>query len=292
MDGLFLAALATSLAIAAHASGGADLVFCCKADNDLLAVVSKATPGVKRLDTPAKAVAAAPVGSGVLILADGYPKETTVIAAGTFAQAAKKRLRLLVEYPASLPRLKVGRPKSTHVERAVIVSDFFGEKLKKLRIVSINGLHYVPVDSTQSHLVAARVAGFDSAVYGLPKNTFPILFEMPSRSVMVATTSLSRFVTGRYAPQESWREIWGSILQWLAPGATTPPLRWTPTVRVTYTATEKLPADYELRAIRRGVEWYKKSKMIIHPSFAKQVAVAVVVGRSGSGSMPKAKRSP
>ena len=35
---------------------------------------------------------------------------------------------------------------------------------------------------------------------------------------------------------------------------------------------ENLPADFEMRAIRRGIEWYAKSKMVIHPTFAKQVA--------------------
>ena len=177
-----------------------------------------------------------------------------------------------MEYPAELDGLRVGKPVGTHVERVVIGSDLFGKGLERLRIVSVNGLHYVPVQVKQSHMVAARVAGFDHAVYGLPDKTSAILFEIPGRDVMVATTKLSHFVTGRYSPQESWRSIWGAIFKWLDPGGKVPSLRWTPTVRATYGRDEKLPKDYQMRAIKRGLAWYAKAKMIVHPSFEKRFA--------------------
>ena len=256
----------------AQAAGG-DLVFACRKDNDLYKVVcatwSKDFP---RFDTPAEAVAKAPAGAGVLILADGYPEKTTPLAPGLFDRAAGKKLRLYVEYPESLAGLQVGKPASTHVERAVVTSAAFGGGPKALPIVSINGLHYVPVDVKQSHIVAARVAGFDHAVFGLPKKTAPILFEMPGRDVLVATTKLSHFVTGRYAPTESWKSIWHGVLTWLSPGAKVPPLEWTPTVRPTYGRDARLPRDYELQAIRRGVNWYRRAGMIVHPSFSKRIA--------------------
>ncbi|MBC8373690.1 MAG: hypothetical protein H8E53_08870, partial [Planctomycetes bacterium] len=240
---------------AAHGAG--ELTFACRADNDLYRAVTAGGTKCARFDEVAKAVEAAPAGSGVLILAGGYPKKTTVVGKDVFTKAAAKRLRLLVEYPGALPGLKVGKPISTHVQRVVINSDFFGSDLKKLRIVSVNGLHYVPLAAARSHLVAARVAGFDRAVYGLPAKTAPILFEMPGRNVMVATTGLSRFVTGRYSPQAAWHDIWSVILKWLSGGANdkTPALRWTPTVQATYARDEPLPANYELQALRRGIEW-------------------------------------
>jgi len=256
------------IAEVAHGAGG--LTFVCRADNDLYRAVTAGGTKYARFGEATKAVEAAPAGAGVLILADGYPKETTVVGKDVFTKAAAKRLRLLVEYPGALPGLKVGKPTSTHVQRVVINSDFFGSDLKKLRIVSVNGLHYVPLAAAKSHLVAAQVAGFDRAVYGLPAKTSPILFEMPGRNVMVATTCLSRFVTGRYSPQAAWRDIWSAVLKWLD-GAKAPALHWTPTVQATYSRDEPLPADYELQAIRRGIEWYKKAKMIVHPSFEKNV---------------------
>jgi hypothetical protein len=253
----------------AHGAGA--LTFVCRADNDLYRAVIAGGTKCDRFDDAAKAVQTVKDGTGVLILADGYPEKTTVVNKDIFTKAAAKRLRLLVEYPGDLPGLQIGKPAGTHVERVVVNSDFFGEGLKKLRIVSVNGLHYTPLAAAKPHLVAARVAGFDTAVYGLPEKTAPILFEIPGRNVMVATTSLSRFVTGRYSPQPAWRSIWTAILKWVS-GAKAPPLRWTPTVQASYTRDEPLPKDYELQAIKRGMEWYKKAKMIVHPSFGKNIA--------------------
>lgn len=249
----------------------ANISFCCKESNDLYQIVLKNDPKLKRYEDPAAAVDAAPEGSGVLILADGYPGKTTELNAGVFDAAAKKKLRLYVEYPGFLPDVEIGKPIGAEVERAVITSDLFGNGLKKLSIVSINGLKYLPVNLEGSRIVAARVAGFDSAVYGLPAKTAPLLCKLPKHNVMVATTNLSGFVTGRYAPQEAWRDIWSAILIWLDPESKASKLSWTPTVRATYGADEVLPPNYERLAIQRGVDWFRKSNMIVHPSFEKHV---------------------
>ena len=47
----------------------------------------------------------------MLILADGYPEKTTAVEPGVFDEAARKKLRLYVEYPAALPDVQVGPPK-------------------------------------------------------------------------------------------------------------------------------------------------------------------------------------
>ena len=48
-------------------------------------------------------------------------------------------------------------------------------------------------------LVLARVAGFNTAVYGLPPQQHPLLFKT-DQGVVVATTKLSDFIRARYAP--------------------------------------------------------------------------------------------
>ncbi len=229
------------------------LALACTPQNDLYRVLVDSGVACKRFDTPADAVQAVERGGGVLILADGYPQQATAIEPSVWTKANEKRLRLYVECPAALPGIDVGKPISTHVERVVVNSDFFGDGLAKLRIVSVNGLQYLPVTAKRSHLVAARVAGFDHAVYGLHEKTLPILFEMPDGNVLVATTGLSRFVTGRYSPQDSWRTIWRAILSWVAPQTELPPLKWTPTVRATYARDERLPEDYQLQTITRAL---------------------------------------
>lgn len=115
--------------------------------------------------------------------------------------AAEKKLRLLIEYPeaAAFPGLTIGEPRQPHWERTVIASDAFDEDLRKLRILKINDCHFLPVRQLPAgspvHLVSARVAGYDTAVYGLPEETWPLLFEHSRGDVLIATTKLSQFVS-------------------------------------------------------------------------------------------------
>src|SRR3954469_22151052 len=79
----------------------AQLTFCCSPTNDLYQLLSSA----KRFDTPATAIDHATEGTGVLILADAYPKQQTEIPATALDTARAKHLRLYIEYPATLPSL-------------------------------------------------------------------------------------------------------------------------------------------------------------------------------------------
>ena len=164
-------------------------------------------------------------GSGVLILAEGYPEKTTQLDAGVFHKAAEKSLRLYVEFPSLVPGLQVGEPRSIAkgyyqnlLERVFVASDAFSPSLEKLAILDFHDAWYVPLETANADLVLARAAGFDKAVYGLPtEGVKPILFKAPGGEVLVAATKLSRFVTARYAPVESWGIVWSWILKWLYP---------------------------------------------------------------------------
>jgi hypothetical protein len=202
----------------------------------------------------------------VLILADDYPRRVTKIPPALYRLAARKKLRLYVEFPLRVPGIKVGKPRKAGVERAVVATGIFGRFLPRLRILSISGLHFVPVSATGSLVVAARVAGFDTALFGLPKETVPVLFEARPGKLLIATTQLSRFLTGRYAPQDAWQVLWRCILRWLLPDQPVPKLRWTPMVRPAYGPKERLPADAEKAAVERGAEWFLRSKLLLHPS--------------------------
>ena len=98
--------------------------------------------------------------------------------ASLFEKARSKKLRLYVEYPSYLPGLELGSPRGTHWERAVISSDAFSPALQKLRILAIHDCRFVTMKAENPDIVIARIAGFDSAVYGLPKETFPVLIEI------------------------------------------------------------------------------------------------------------------
>ena len=272
-------------------------VFACRPDNDLYRALSAGTGRVApRFDDPARAVAHAPEGAGVLLLADGYPTKTTALDAALFEAAAKKSLRLFVEFPSWLPDLSLSPVRHAAWERTVVTSDAFGPALEKMRILMIQDCYFVPVEATSPHLVLARVAGFDSAVYGLPKKeVWPILFEHPRGGVLAATTKLSQFITGRYAPSDAWPPVWNFVLGWLGRTPNPPKLEWIPTVRPAYTRLEPLPPNSLLQAVRRGVDWYSKARMFVHPDWAgKWDGVPADTERIGPGpteQMPRGNGS-
>ena len=244
------------------------VTFVCRAENDLYRAVKAAGIQTQRYDSPEAALDAAPAQGGMLILADGYPEKITEISPTALERIEAKKIRLYVEYPSTLPGLKFGRPVSSRFERLVVSSDF-ASPLLPLHILTANDLHWLPVTAPAPHIVAARVAGVDSAVFGLPKETAPILFESPPGKILVSTTKLSHFVTGRYAPQDAWKLLWQAIMRWLASGRHLPELNWTPTVRPSYARNETLPPDVEEQALRRGVGWFIRSKLLITPAHAR-----------------------
>ena len=246
-----------------------------RADNDLVRVLKSGGASVRRFDSVATAIDKAPSDSGVLVLADGYPLETTRLEPDLYRRASQKRLRLFLEYPSAVPGMTLEGPhtlKTGHwgniLERTVVANDAFGGALKKGRILMIQDCHYLSVAADHPHLVVARVAGYDTALYGLPPTeVHPILFEAPGGGLLVATTKLSQFVTARYAPVDAWEPVWRMILKWVEPDGSIPPLRWIPTVRPTFSREAALPRNAEREALRRGAEWYQRSGLLVHPSW-------------------------
>ncbi|NIA12298.1 MAG: hypothetical protein GWP10_21940 [Nitrospiraceae bacterium] len=238
----------------------------CKEDNDLYLTLKENKIACARYNTPEEAINNAGDGSGVLILADGYPEKTTEIAASLYEKAHSKKLRLYVEYPSYLPGLTMAPPRTTLLERVVVSTDAI-ENLTKMQILALHDCNYIPISVENPLLVVSKVAGFDHAIYGLDKdaNTGAILFEQPAKRLLVSTTKLSQFVSARYAPKEAMQAIWAYILDWLeGDKAPTRLLDWTPTVRPSYTREQKLPTNAARLAIQRGVDWYTEAKMLLN----------------------------
>ena len=177
------------------------LNFSCRSDNDLYQALVDGGALYPRFDTPMAAVEAAEVGSGVLILADEYPAKPTAVETALFDAAAKKKLRLYVEYPSSLPDIPIGESKEDRLLRGVVLSNIFGESLPPMRIVGVNGCRYMPMKAENPHLVLARVAGVGTAVFGLADTQAePLLFDHPRGDVLVSTSKLSNLVTAALCP--------------------------------------------------------------------------------------------
>jgi len=264
LAGLSVAAIACLAPVGAAKEDPVPLTFSCQATNDLFQTAMACGVVCVRTDSPAQAVDAAREGAGVLLLANDYPGKPLDVPAEVFEAAARKGLRLYVEFPGALPGRKVGKPKRPRFERAVVASDFFGPDLAALRILQLGAMCYVPVEAPDAYLVAARVAGFDKAVYGLPKNTTPLLF-LHAPNVLVGTTGFSHFRRARFAPKDALQALWKGVFSWLA-GQAPQPLDWQPLARPSFGRQDKLPADAQRQAILRGLAWYDKAGLITGPA--------------------------
>jgi hypothetical protein len=246
------------------------LVCSCMPENDLYKVLKASGIKCSRFGTPAEAIQKVSKGGGVLILADAYPGQRQVILPEMYASAEKKDIRLYIEFPDRVPGIETGETRHADLERGVITSEIFGAGLPAMRILAINDCYFIPVTVTGTFITIAKVAGFDRAVFGLPKETWPLLFKHPQENMLVATTKLSQFVTARYAPEKAWNDIWSMILQWITPGIEINKLKWEPVVGPGYTVNDELPGDIEKQVIRRGLEWIIKSRLLIHPSWKEK----------------------
>ncbi|MBN1143362.1 MAG: hypothetical protein JXA72_03025, partial [Bacteroidales bacterium] len=219
-------------------------------------------------------------GEAVLVLADHYPDNPEKLEDSFFQLIEEKQLRAYIEFPSHLPDISVEGIEKGKAERAVVNSNFFGGFPDSLAILGINGLHYLKMDVKNSplHLVAARVAGFDSAIFGLPETIHPLLFELKGLPVLVATASLSRFLSGRYAPSGEWEAVWRNVLEYLLPGACIEELKWNPVVEPTYFKYDTLPDNVQQISYTRGIEWYKNARMLIPSSYKDTLSNLVDVG--------------
>jgi hypothetical protein len=232
------------------------LTFYCSEDNDLYQVLSGTGHIFPRYDSFAAALKATPENTALLALADTYPHPELKIDADHLRLIDEKGLRLYLEYPASVPGFDLDRPRPTQWERAVVSSDFFAPDLEEARILALHGCWYLPFKADNPHLVVARVAGYHTAVYGLPEEHYPILAEHSTHSILVAASKLSQFVTGRYGPTPAWKAIWERLLTWLCPETEIPSLSWTPTVGVQFDPEDELSDGAETDAFGRAVTWF------------------------------------
>ena len=269
------------------------LILACRDNNDLLAVLEDNGLDVHHVTNTHAAINTATSGDGLLLLADRDPEPDNAIDLRLYASAAARGLRLYIECPTALPGYDIGAPRETMWERVVVASDAFTPDLQKLRILA---LHSTPVlalaaidrdtEPAVTHLVLARVAGFDTAVYGLPDEVTPLLLEDHHRAWLIATAPLSRFVTGRFAPAEAWSAVWRRIIGRLSPEHTTDELHFTPTVRPSFAPGVTLPADVELTALKRGVAWYAGARLFIHPTWQDEAQHRLDTFPDGTGPGP------
>ncbi|WP_236974159.1 hypothetical protein [Membranihabitans maritimus] len=233
-------------------------------ENDLVSVLNKQNELEIRLySSPQEALESAIEGEGLLVLSASYPEDKVSLTDKFYQTVVSKKLRAFIEYPDFVPGVEMGDTYEAQAERAVVRSGFFGTEVDSLQILGLNGLHFISNNADGGHLVAAKVAGFDSAIFGLPAKTTSLLFSWEDHPVLISTTNLSQFISGRFAPQKQWAHIWKSIIEYVSPQTSIGELEWTPTVSTTFSKNEDLPQDFQKLSIGRGIQWYKEAKMLV-----------------------------
>ncbi len=236
----------------------------CTPHNDLFLTLKACGLKVKRHDSPSEAIQAARNDSAVLLLADAYPNHTLAVPDEVYRAARAKGLRLYIEYPDAVPGVKFGPPRTASWERCIISTDQLAPALPKGRLLMAHECHYLPTVEPGPWLVIGRVAGFDTAVFGIPETAQAVLFPLENGRVWVATTKLSDFVTGRFAPTAEWETLWSRLLTELAGEPVR--LTWRPRVEASFTRDEHLPGSVQRTALARVAQWYFDSGLLVAPA--------------------------
>lgn len=228
-------------------------VFCAGEENDLIDALRQSGYAPRRCAQALEAIEQAGVGEAVLVLADAYPRAGTCLTAQMLGRARAKRVRLYVEYPEHVLGVPTGEAQTVVHER-LIAPDGLAGAIEAGAILTPHGCWYRPYfEPGRGILCIAKVAGYDRLAFDLPKDGVDALDYLDERQdVLIATTGLSHFITGRYAPAMRWKAVWEALLRMLGIRAT---LMWRPHVDIQADIREALPAAAARQAYRRNVAW-------------------------------------
>lgn len=239
--------------------------------NDLYTLLSQEGISALRYDSADDAIAAANRGDAVVITPTAYPETPVKITPEMLKDARDKKIRLYAEFVSEYPGLDIAsEPLQAKLERGVISSRFFEPQLKPMDIIGLNGCRLYPASVKNPLISFAKVAGYDVAQYGLEDtDVYPLLWK--DGDCMIASSCLTNFKFARYAPVESWKQVWTRILSWLTRDNDFALTTWSAEVKPAYSATEPLPADAAVQAIRKGTEWLYGGRFVVHPSWLDYV---------------------
>ena len=221
----------------------------------------------------AEAIQKAPEQSPVLLLAPSYPEKGTVVTSEDLNLIQSKALRVFMDYPQQIGENMCVKTDTMVLER-VVVCDSLTPQLPAMSLMCFHRCILKEFDQApdSTYLVAAKVAGFDNAVYGLANTPVHPLLYQQNNQLMVAATSVSNFATSRYLPEQRVQSMFEYIMNWLLQKQDVTFSSWPTYVSPSYSATEQLPKDAGKQSIAKGVEWYYNAHLLVHPSWKKDWA--------------------
>jgi hypothetical protein len=170
-------------------------VFCADEANDLVVALRRCGYAPVLAPSPEAALETVPEGGTVFLLADAYPCSGPELTATLLAQARSKGAKLYIEYPACILDAPTEEPQTVVYERLVAPDGFFGS-MEPSAILMLNECWYRAFRKNEPGLLClAKVAGYDTAVYGLPESCCTELSSTALACSSISLSLLSHFVS-------------------------------------------------------------------------------------------------
>ena len=196
---------------------------------------------------------AAEPGDAVMVLDDEFPRLMPL--PDTWRTAAARGVRMLIECPEHCSGIDFsGAVRRAKFERTVTTAI---HGLEPDTVILQHGSCFREVKNTGAvWLSAARVAGYRRAVFGVPEDATPLLFNHPDYSgVLIANSRISNFITARFAPQCDWLKVLRAVIEFLMPEWERIQWRYTMAVRPYFNADAPVTTQDERTALGRSIKF-------------------------------------
>ena len=285
-----LALAAATMISCGNNSGSTIYVSTQTADNDLINLLEKERFKIIRSESVSRTLESAKPGSAVILVANEYPDKPQILSEKDLGTIKEKGLKVFAEFAAlrSFDKLRTALRSGTgelelkeiSVER-VVVTEPIGDNLKPMDLLTINRAVYIKTEATDPMMVIARVAGFDTAVYGLEDTPYDPLVFKDGENLWISTSKLTDFARLRFMPESKWKPFWESILSELTGNEVTFK-EWPKMIAPAYSEKEKLPKTARSEAIQKGIEWFYNGHFLIHQDWKESWIMKYI----GDGTMP------
>ncbi len=244
-------------------AGGRTVYVHASSENDLVGLLRSEGMRVRTFDSVDRVLEKAGRGAPVLLLGSGYPDDPQHITEDRLALIRRKGLHVFAEFAtlsSEAPALR-----EIGVER-VVMTQPLGASLAPMDLLTVNRAVFIESDAEDPVMVIARVAGFDTAVFGLDDTPYSPLVYKPDANLWVSTSKLSDFARLRLMPEKHWKSFWEAVLSDLT-GRAVRFSSWPSMVAPSYSSDAALPDSARVHAVRKGVEWFFNGHFLVHPSW-------------------------
>ena len=251
-------------------------------DNDYLSLIKKGGIPYSLCSSVREAIETAPEKTGVMLLYEGPSDSGNVLTEEDLKRIKEKSLRVFVECPIIYGKYASDLKDTLKLER-IVVKDSLCADLPALSLMSFNNaiIKGIPVKADSVLLVAAKVAGFDTAFYGLENTpSSPVLF-FTEDGILMATTRISQFAHQRFMPSARIKALLEHIYGYVS-GSDVEFDDFHLLVNPAYSRTAPLKKNARAESVKRGIEWYYNGHFLVDASWKDEY-----VGRyMGDGTMP------